>query len=341
MISIVIPAYNAAATVGRCLDSLLAQTYRDFELIVVDDGSTDSTAQIISAYAERDSRIRLIRQENAGVSAARNVGLDAARGDLIGFTDSDDAISPEFLEALLPLYAPGVLPVADIERSDGDGSALASLPPAITLDPTRLPEDYFCGTLGQGIAFTVCNKLFSAALLRDACLRFAEELSVGEDMLFVFRYLRRCREVCFTRRAVYRYNIAENSAMQSRRDYTGAYETVLRTLRRPDGDFPPIAEKVLAMWALESCVFILTNPAVSEQSNAAFSAWWEGFTRTGLYRAAAQATDLPDIRISRARRVLLRLMRGNRTRSLHTLLRAFRKSRTFKHTRPPRKGDAP
>lgn len=77
MISIVIPAYNAAATVGRCLDSLLAQTYRDFELIVVDDGSTDSTAQIISAYAERDSRIRLIRQENAGVSAARNVGLDA------------------------------------------------------------------------------------------------------------------------------------------------------------------------------------------------------------------------------------------------------------------------
>ena len=311
MISIVIPAYNAAATVGRCLDSLLAQTYRDFELIVVDDGSTDSTAQIISAYAERDSRIRLIRQENAGVSAARNVGLDAARGDLIGFTDSDDAISPEFLEALLSLYAPGVLPVADIERSDGDGSVLASLPPAITLDPTRLPEDYFCGTLGQGIAFSSCNKLFSATLLRDACLRFAEELTVGEDMLFVFRYLRRCREVRLTRRAVYRYN------------------------------FPPVAEEVLAMWALESCVFILTNPAVSEQSCATFSAWWEGFTRTGLYRAAAQATDLPDIRISRARRVLLRLMRGNRTRSLHTLLRAFRKSRTFKHTRPPRKGDAP
>ena len=205
----------------------------------------------------------------------------------------------------------------------------------------RLPEDYFCGTLGQGIAFTVWNKLFSAALLRDACLRFAEELTVGEDMLFVFRYLRRCREVRLTRRAVYRYNIAENSAMQSRRDYTGAYETVLRTLRRPDGDFPPVAEEVLAMWALESCVFILTYPAVSEQSYAAFSAWWEGFTRTGLYRVAAQATDLPDIRISRARRVLLRLMRGNRTRSLHTLLRAFRKSRTFKHTRPPRKGDAP
>ena len=84
----------------------------------------------------------------------------------------------------------------------------ASLPPAITLDPTRLPGDYFCGTLGQGIAFTVWNKLFSATLLRDACLRFAEELTVGEDMLFVFRYLRRCREVRLTRRAVYRYNIA-------------------------------------------------------------------------------------------------------------------------------------
>ena len=78
MISIVIPAYNAAATVGRCLDSLLAQTYRDFELIVVDDGSTDSTAQIISAYAERDSRIRLIRQENAGVGKG-NPGSEGQR----------------------------------------------------------------------------------------------------------------------------------------------------------------------------------------------------------------------------------------------------------------------
>ena len=100
MISIIIPIYNSAALLPRCLDSILAQTYRDFTLILVNDGSTDGSGKICDGYAEKDERIRVIHKENGGVSSARNAGLDAADGEYITFIDSDDAIPPGYLETL-------------------------------------------------------------------------------------------------------------------------------------------------------------------------------------------------------------------------------------------------
>ena len=83
MISIVVPAYNAAGVIGKCIDSVLRQTYSDFELLIIDDGSRDETAEIVAAKAAQDARIHLIRQENAGVSSARNTGIAAASGELL------------------------------------------------------------------------------------------------------------------------------------------------------------------------------------------------------------------------------------------------------------------
>lgn len=124
MISIVVPAYNAAGVIGRCIDTVLRQTYPDFELLIIDDGSTDETAEIVAAKAAQDARIHLIRQENAGVSSARNTGIAAASGELLCFIDSDDTVSANYLETLHTLYSPGVLPVIDVVRSDCNGSAL-------------------------------------------------------------------------------------------------------------------------------------------------------------------------------------------------------------------------
>ncbi len=97
MISVVIPVYNVEQYLGGCLDSVLCSVYQDFELILVNDGSTDGSFQICGEYAARDSRIRLISQENTGVSAARNRGIDACQGEWIVFVDADDFISPNFL----------------------------------------------------------------------------------------------------------------------------------------------------------------------------------------------------------------------------------------------------
>lgn len=101
LISVIVPIYNVEAYLPRCLDSIVNQTYRNLEIILVDDGSPDNCGAICDEYANRDSRIRVIHKVNGGSSAARNAGLDVARGEYIGFVDSDDIIRPEMYELLL------------------------------------------------------------------------------------------------------------------------------------------------------------------------------------------------------------------------------------------------
>lgn len=101
LISIIIPAYNVAPYIGRCLESVLCQTYQSLEIIVVDDGSNDDTGAIIDTYAKKDSRIIIIHKENGGVSSARIAGISIAKGDYIGFVDGDDYVEPEMFAKLL------------------------------------------------------------------------------------------------------------------------------------------------------------------------------------------------------------------------------------------------
>ena len=100
-ISIIVPVYKTEAYLEKCVDSILAQTFRDFELLLIDDGSPDNCPALCEEAAARDPRIRVIHQKNAGLSAARNTGVEAARGEWIGFVDSDDSIAPEMYETLL------------------------------------------------------------------------------------------------------------------------------------------------------------------------------------------------------------------------------------------------
>lgn len=94
-VSVIVPVYNTAEYVGRCIDSILAQTLQDIELIMVDDGSTDGSAQILDSYAAADPRVKVVHKPNGGVSSARNVALQMAQGEYIGFVDSDDYIAPQ------------------------------------------------------------------------------------------------------------------------------------------------------------------------------------------------------------------------------------------------------
>ena len=102
-LSIIVPVYNVAQWLPETVDSVLEQTFRDFELILVDDGSGDGSGEICDSYAEKDSRVRVIHQKNAGVSAARNAGVAAAEGDWIGFVDSDDIIEKDMFAVMMAL----------------------------------------------------------------------------------------------------------------------------------------------------------------------------------------------------------------------------------------------
>ena len=100
IISIIIPAYNLQNYIGRCLDSVLAQSFKDFEAIIINDGSDDATGEICDSYSRKDNRIKLINQKNRGLGCARNKGLDNAKGELIAFVDGDDVLHPQYLETL-------------------------------------------------------------------------------------------------------------------------------------------------------------------------------------------------------------------------------------------------
>ena len=103
LISVIVPVYKVEEYLARCVDSILGQTYRNLEILLVDDGSPDRCGVMCDEYASRDSRIRVIHKENGGLSSARNAAIDAARGEYIGFVDSDDWIEPETYEALLDM----------------------------------------------------------------------------------------------------------------------------------------------------------------------------------------------------------------------------------------------
>lgn len=319
MISIVVPAYNAAGVIGRCIDSVLQQTYPDFELLVIDDGSTDKTAEIAAAKAAQDARIHLIRQENAGVSSARNTGIAAASGELLCFIDCDDTVSANYLETLLALYSPGVLPVIDVVRSDRNGSALSPMPETFTLDGDWV-DSYFCGQLRYGIAFSVWNKLFSLQTLRREHSVFLPELSIGEDMLFVFQYLQHCRSIRFSKDARYHYNIAPGSAMLSPRDYTQLYEKVFEVMSEKGRFSSPIVDRTLFRWAFDASIIIIANPFIIDRSYAEFKKWWRDFRQTTLYRAAA-ASEKPS---GYKRSVLHFALRFENTIAVYALFKLLR-----------------
>ena len=133
MISVIVPVYNVEKYLRQCLDSVLAQTYRELEIILVDDGSTDGSGAICDEYATRDSRIKVVHQQNGGLSSARNAGLDLATGEYVAFVDSDDYIHETMLEllyqALVENNADTV--ICNFERVDekGDVISVRSLQP--------------------------------------------------------------------------------------------------------------------------------------------------------------------------------------------------------------------
>lgn len=204
-ISVIVPVYNTARYLARCLDSIAAQTFPDWECICVDDGSTDESGAMLDAYARRDARFRVIHQENGGVSRARNAGLDAARGEWISFADSDDWVEPETYElAWNAAQTHGADLVQWDYCSDGAGKSITGL--ALPEGYFAVPRDatYFCPSM--------CHKFVLRKRICDNRLRFPEDIRLSEDRLFALQcYI--AAERCFhLDRCLYHYVENLNSA---------------------------------------------------------------------------------------------------------------------------------
>lgn len=180
-VSVIIPVYNTAKYLPRCLDSILNNTYKNLEIICVNDGSTDESADILERYAAEDTRIVVVNQANAGVSAARNTGLDRAAGEFVSFVDSDDWVHPQYFEALL--FAQKVTN-ADIVachykcvsgREDKSAESVS-----------YSAEDVSCISSSEAIKDGYLKRLVWGRIYKRSCIkaRFENELGWGEDTVF-------------------------------------------------------------------------------------------------------------------------------------------------------------
>ncbi len=195
VVSIILPVYNRAFTIRCCLESILAQYFKNFELIIVDDGSTDNTPCICKEIANKDSRVRFYSQSNRGVSAARNKGLNEATGEWITFVDSDDVILPKHLDIVEREGKNGV----DLLMTDftfgkichGDIVPHKKIEKNVCTLKSEMPAQYLFKELDpfRNPVFLVWNKFFRNELLSQYHIRFDESMSLGEDQVFVCAYL--------------------------------------------------------------------------------------------------------------------------------------------------------
>ena len=206
-ITIIVPIYNASHYLCECIESILSQSFRDFELILVNDGSTDDSLDICKKYEQSDDRIIVVSQTNSGVSKARNRGLDVAKGEWITFADADDYFLDD---ALLTLY----------ERAMQTGTDLV-LANALKLkngkfsELHRLKNEVLPNAIMSIKHFALWGYLFNADIIRKQQLRFIDGLAYSEDRIFIYQMARYCKTIAFCNKPVYVYRINETSACSS------------------------------------------------------------------------------------------------------------------------------
>ena len=215
-ITIIIPIYNAEVTLRRCLDSILAQTFTDFECLLINDGSKDRSGEICDEYARKDSRIKVFHKENGGVSSARNVGLDNARGEWITFSDSDDAVTVEWLNNMANICRGKELVVQGFYPSNPEGFTTSG-----KLENSILP-------VGQGLSYLhkcsafgyVWNKLFLGRIISEHRIRFCSDLLLKEDEVFLLQYCSYISKIHILDKQGYNYNVPDwENKYRDKNDY--------------------------------------------------------------------------------------------------------------------------
>jgi glycosyltransferase involved in cell wall biosynthesis len=207
---VVIPAYNAQEYLAKCLESVLNQTFRDFEVILINDGSSDRTEEICLAYASRDSRIRYYSQVNQGVSVTRNKGLGYALGDYLVFVDSDDWVESDYIDRLASSIGNSDLVICGVRLIPGGECRFAQRQVSASsffTDFLRYRTDRYANYY----LHTLWNKIFRTEVIRKGQLRFRSDISICEDYIFILQYLSLCESISFINHVLYNYRYVSSS----------------------------------------------------------------------------------------------------------------------------------
>jgi len=213
MVSVIVPVYKVEKYLHRCLDSILAQSYKNLEIILVDDGSPDNSGAICDEYAQKDSRIKVIHKQNGGLSSARNAGLEIATGSYISFVDSDDWLDFKFIETLR-----NAMIETDVDmtacafcRTKGDIAKRNKF----ERNSKIVKDRYFAVFDEKSYAGYACNKLFKKEIIEKYNLRFDEKIFNGEDFPFTLEYVHNSQKTSYINQDLYFYFFRETGIMNS------------------------------------------------------------------------------------------------------------------------------
>jgi len=224
-ISVIVPVYNSERCISKCIESILSQTFNNFELLLVDDGSTDNSCEICTFYSNIDERVKVIKKQNGGVSSARNLGLKNSVGQYISFIDSDDWVSQFFLESLYK----------SIIEKDSDFSMCGyyrvfhdrKKPYGINISKRLLEREYIENCLIKNVIYetekinglySVWNKLYKRSFIGK--LKFDESRRTGEDWWFNLYLLDKANSIAVVNEPLYYYSINANKKSLSKEFYT-------------------------------------------------------------------------------------------------------------------------
>ena len=222
LISVIVPVYNVESYVAECIESIQNQTYMNLEIILVNDGSTDASGDICDKYAAYDERIQVIHKENAGVSAARNTGIEAANGDYIGFVDSDDYIAPTMYEDMLKLMAEHDLDIIECTafRNNGDTNIEGCNDGSLEIfnrDEALKMAMYDCFV-------AVWSQLYKRRVISDVRFPVGRKF---EDSAVSYLFIANTKRVGHINRCLYYYRLNPNSTTQTSFDPKSRWDFVL------------------------------------------------------------------------------------------------------------------
>ena len=269
IISIIVPIYNVGKYLPRCIESILNQTFNNFELILVNDGSTDNSGVVCDDYAKKDTRIKIIHKSNGGVSSARNAGLYVAKGEYIGFVDPDDYIDKNMYEKLYRLCIDNNSDIAICRFNreiNGKIQNKESTEEIIELNNMEAMNELFKGNLYR---FSLCNKLFSKKCFNDVL--FPEE-RIHEDLSTTYKLFANSKKAVYINYCGYIYVRRENSILTStynekRLQAFIAWDEIIEFI---DKNYYEIIEQVIATftyWCVDNILYILNQVNNSKKKN--------------------------------------------------------------------------
>ena len=241
LISVIVPVYNGEKYIRRCIESVINQSYRDIELILINDGSTDKSGQICYEYGLGDNRIRVINTRNNGPAAARNTGIENSRGSFIFFIDSDDLIEINALDLLVQSYhQTGADVIAGDFKIENHNRGLSPedlfLFPGNKLlsrqDIVQYTRSYLKKPTGHSIFPYAWAKLFRSSIIKDNNIYFNTDLRVFEDISFVFDYLKYSNSAYYVKSRVYKYFVNDSPGSAGMKIYENplGYKLALKTI---------------------------------------------------------------------------------------------------------------